>query len=340
MRKKLFFFVLLLLALFLIPYPSPYAQASGPFTATLIDFEGQVLIQKEGDNLWLPVEKDMPLEQGDHLKTEADSFAEILADDGSQIKLEEKSEITLSELSADPQTKRMTASVYLWFGRMLSNISRLANSRSRFEVQTPTVVAGVRGTDFAVEVVDGKQTDVGVFDGEVAVAGLDRQKRAMRESEILMGKGYQSSVFKNRPPASPVPLRDRMLSLTPKFELLKSKGMDRRRDLPKIMERRQVAHQETLRKWKAIRGERPSQLKKPEPVPPGGRKAEPKSGMEQKVPPKNTMENRTTIQTGQGLEPSGKPLPRPKVEPPEKKEAVKKPAAQAPAKQKDPLKRP
>jgi hypothetical protein len=289
MCKKVFSLVFLPLFLLLFPQPSPCAQPSAPFSATLIDFEGEVLIQKGGENLWLPVEKDMPLEQGDHIRTGAKGFAEILVDDGSQIRLEENSEITLIELSADSQTKTITASVYLWFGRMLSNISRFSHSRSKFEVHTPTVVARVRGTDFAAEVLDTKQTDVGVFDGEVGVAGLDRQKRPMRESEVLLGKGYQSSVYRNKPPASPAQLRERMISFTPQFELLKNKGTDRRRDLPKIMEKRNVVYQETLKKWKAIKTERSNQMKKPETTPPGSRKIEPKPGMQQEAPPKKTM---------------------------------------------------
>jgi len=256
MFKKVFFLVFLPFFLVSFPQPSHCAQPSTPFSATLIDFEGEVLIQKGGENLWLPVEKYMPLEQGDHIKTGAKAFAEILVDDGSQIRLEENSEITLSELSADFQTKSITASVYLWFGRMLANITQFAHARSKFEVQTPTVVAGVRGTDFAIEVMDTRESDVGVFDGEVLVAGLDRQKRPMKESEIVMGKGYQTSVFKNKPPAPPVHLRERMLALAPKFELLRNKGIDRRRDLPKTMERRKAVHQETLKKWKAIKNER------------------------------------------------------------------------------------
>ncbi len=314
MCKKAFSLVFLPLFLLLFPQPSPCAQPSAPFSATLVDFEGEVLIQKGGENLWLPVEKDMPLEQGDHIKTGANGFAEILVDDGSQIRLEENSEITLSELSADSQTKSVTASVYLWFGRMLSNVSRLAHSRSKFEVLTPTVVAGVRGTDFAVEVLDTKQTDVGVFDGEVGVAGLDRQKRPMRESEVVLGKGYQSSVFRNRPPAPPVQLRERMLSFTPQFEFLKNKGTDRRRDLPKIMEKRKVVHQETLKKWKTIKTERSNQMRKPETPPPESRKIEPKPGMEQKAPPKNTMENRSKLQPKEGTGPKEKPQPKTKIE--------------------------
>ena len=340
MCRTAFFSFLLSFVLFKLSQPSPCAKPSTPFSATLIDFAGEVLIQKGGESLWLPVEKDMPLEQGDHIKTGAQGFAEILVDDGSQIRLEENSEITLSELSADSQTKSITASVYLWFGRMLSNISRFAHSRSRFEVQTPTVVAGVRGTDFAVEVVDTKQTDVGVFDGEVAVAGLDRQKRPMRESEVVLGKGYQSSVFRNRAPAAPVQLRERMLSFTPQFEFLRNKGMDRRRDLPKTMEKRSVVHQETLKKWRAIRTERSNQIKKPETAPPGNRRIEPRPGTEQKAPPKKTMENQSKPQRKEGIEPKEKPRPRPKVDPSEKRDAIEKPTTQSPGKGTNPSKKP
>lgn len=319
MRKKVFSLLFHLFFLFLFAHPVLCAQSSAPFSATLIDFEGEVLIQKGGEALWLPVEKDMPLEQGDHIKTGAKAFAEILVDDGSQIRLEENTEITLSELSADAQAKSITASVYLWVGRMLSNISRFAHSRSKFEVQTPTVVAGVRGTDFAVEVMDSKQTDVGVFDGEVGVAGLDRQKRPMRESEAVLGKGYQSSVFRNRPPAPPVQLRERMLSFGPQFEVLKNKGADRRRDLPRTMEKRNTVHQETLKKWKAIRTERSNQMKKPEVAPPGTRKIEPKPSVEPK--------------------PQAKPQPQPKIEPQGNKD-VKKPVTPPAAKKKEPPAKP
>jgi len=327
MCKKSFSLLFVFLFLPLFPHTSPATQPKVPFSATLIDFEGEVLVQKGGENLWLPAEKEMPLEQGDHLRTGTKGFAEILIDDGSQIRLEENSEITLSELSTDSQAKSITASVYLWFGRMLSNITRFAHSRSKFEVHTPTVVAGARGTDFAVEVMDTKQTDVGVFEGEVSVAGLDRQKRPVKESEVMLAKGYQSSVFRNRPPGPPVQLRERMLSFAPQFEVLRKKGTDRRRDLSSIMEKRNVVHQETLRKWREIKAERTKQMKKPEITPPSTKGIGPKPGPEQKLPAKNPTEKRGQLQPGQGMEPM--PQPKPKIEPPEKKD-LKKPLTQEP----------
>ncbi len=149
-----------------------------------------------------------------------------------------------------------------------------------------------------------------------------------------MGKGYQSSVYRNKPPASPVQLRERMISFTSPFELLKNKGTDRRRDLPKIMEKRNVVYQKTLKKWKAIKTERSNQMKKHESTAPGSRKIQPKPGMGQKAPPKNTMENRSQLQPKERTEPKEKPQPKPKTDALEKKD-LKKPATQPPNKKKD-----
>jgi len=124
----------------------------------------------------------------------------------------------------------------------------------------------------------------------------------------------------------------RLLSFTPQFEFLKNKGTNRRRDLPKTMEKRNAVHRETLKKWKAIRTERSNQMKKPETTPPENRRIEPGPGTEQKTPPKKTMENRIKLQHKEGIEPKEKPRPRPKVDAPEKRDTIEKPTTQAPGK--------
>jgi hypothetical protein len=67
------------------------------------------------------------------------------------------------------------------------------------------------------------------------------------------------------------------------------------------MEKRKVVHQETLKKWKAIKIERSNQMRKPETPPPGSRKTEPKPGKEQEAPPKKTMQNQSSLQTREEL---------------------------------------
>ena len=237
-----------------------YATEEETFSATLVEFEGEVFIQKPEEDVWLPVEKDIPLEEGDRIKTGNQSCVEILMDDGSLLKLEQNSEITLSELSADHKTKRISSRMSLWFGRLLSNIVKFTHSRSRFDVHTPAMIAGVRGTEFVVETTDSEQTDVGVFEGQVAVGGIDQEGKLIKESEVLIPQGNQTSIRKNKRPLAPFKLKKRMLAYKKGLERLRKKAVDRRRNLPEIIGKRAKAREQILKKWKKIRQER---LKKP-----------------------------------------------------------------------------
>ena len=117
-RLTVTLFVLLLSTL---PSGIALGQNSESFSATLVDFSGKVTLQKPDESIWLPVEKNIPLETGDRIRTEKDAFAEILMDDGSLVKLEANAEMTLEGISADRETKRIDSSLFLWFGRVLSN---------------------------------------------------------------------------------------------------------------------------------------------------------------------------------------------------------------------------
>ena len=234
-----------------------YGQAQDEYCASLADFEGQVSIQKAGEADWLPVEKGMPLENQDRLKTGNDGYAEILYDDGSLVKMEENSEITLEEVSADYKSKKITSKVSLWFGRLLLNIAKFTHSQSRFTVKTPTVVAGVRGTEFVVESLTEEQSDVGVIEGEVGVEGLDEQGKSVESSKVILKPGFQTSAFKFKKPGMPIPLKEQMLSHAVKIELLRKKAIDIRQNLPKIMENRIKTRQLIIEKWKNYREQNP-----------------------------------------------------------------------------------
>ncbi|MBW1775194.1 MAG: FecR domain-containing protein [Deltaproteobacteria bacterium] len=239
--------------------PSGFAQGveeDDPYSATLVAFEGEVSIQKQDEEIWLPVEVNIPLEEGDRIKTGKDSQVEILMDDGSMVKLEENSEITIRELAADYQTRSITSSLFLWFGRVLSNVTKFTSKNSRFRISTPTLVAGVRGTEFIVETTDSQLTEVGVFDGEVTVGGLDKEGRLIKESEVVLNKGFQTSVKKGKRPKAPFGFSRRMLAHQKKLDRLRKKALKQRRDLPQIMKKRVKAQEQASRKWKKIKLEK------------------------------------------------------------------------------------
>lgn len=246
-----------LLAVLLVFCVTPASFAAvDEFQATLTDFEGEVLFQKSGDKTWFPVEAGMPLESGDKIKTGADGSAEILIDDGSILKLEDKAEIELTAMRADSATKKMKTRLYLGVGRLFSNIAKLMNRESRFDVQTPTAIVGIRGTEFVVELADSEETDVGVFAGSVYVNAVDDEGNLIKEDEVVVTDGNQTTVQRRKRPLPPFALKERMLKHKKKVEFLRQRAIERRRDLKRIIEKREKVREIILQKLKNIKQEK------------------------------------------------------------------------------------
>jgi hypothetical protein len=181
-------------------------------------------------------------------------------DDGSLLRVEENSEISLKALSASFSSKSIQATLFFWYGRLLANIAPFVHSESRLEVHTQTMAVGVRGTEFVVETISPEQTDVGVFDGSVAVVGLDRQRGRLRDTEVLLRKGYQTSVGRDGRPIRPRALKKRMLAHRKSLERMRKKAIEKRRTLQWIMKRRIQVHEQVLKRWKKLREEKPKTI--------------------------------------------------------------------------------
>ncbi len=69
------------------------------------------------------------------------------------------------------------------------------NPQSRFTIETPTGIAGVRGTDFTVVVLPSRETRVFTATGDVEVA-------AQSQTQRITG-GYYSVIAPGKPPTQP-----------------------------------------------------------------------------------------------------------------------------------------
>ena len=85
----------------------------------------------------------------DVVKMAPDSRVSIILKDGSVIRLEAGSEVTVGDIEYSGQ-KIKNAFFYLKIGRMWSNVMPLATDGS-YSIETPTIVAAVRGTQFNVD---------------------------------------------------------------------------------------------------------------------------------------------------------------------------------------------
>ena len=104
----------------------------------------------------------------DTLRTEGAGRARVLLRDGSILSLGSNSELKVTQ--HDPATQQ--TEVELNYGRVRSRVVQITKPGGKFQIKTPTAVAGVVGTDFVV-VYENGHMQVIVFSGQVVIMGAN-----------------------------------------------------------------------------------------------------------------------------------------------------------------------
>jgi hypothetical protein len=144
-----FLLLLVLLACFCL-VPSSALSANEP-VGKVVRVDGVVHLERAGKTWQGQVGEDVQLR--DLFKTEQDSRAEILFVDDSRVRIAPGTELEITEYLYKPEQKKRKSTLSLWSGKARFIVNKLADFVQKdFEVQTPSGTAGVRGTDFIVEV--------------------------------------------------------------------------------------------------------------------------------------------------------------------------------------------
>lgn len=123
-------------------------------TATIIKLKGVAEI-KTSKGPWIPAKIGIVLNQGDIVRTKANSFAVLNLDGDAQtatVEVKENSQLRLAEIIEDKTAGTQNTLLDLAVGEILIKAKKLHSERSKFEVKTPTSIVGVRGTTFSVAV--------------------------------------------------------------------------------------------------------------------------------------------------------------------------------------------
>jgi hypothetical protein len=105
------------------------------------------------------------LAPGDEIATGSDARLEIAFASGTILRVGENSKLTLGE--SVPQQK---VSARLALGNVWARVHKLLSGET-FHLETDNAVAGVRGTEFRIEVEQGKEDLLRVYEGAVQVDG-------------------------------------------------------------------------------------------------------------------------------------------------------------------------
>lgn len=160
--------------------------------AIVSDYSGEVLIKPNELENFKNVELNMPVYEGDEIKTGPDSFIEITFDNASIIRIDDNSNLRVTELNRKNDTAKTILN--LIFGKIIAIVEKL-NQDSTFEVHTKMAIAAVKGTEFAVEGNE-NETFAGVFDGKINFGSFNG-------NSIELEKEKESKIDKNGKTANP-----------------------------------------------------------------------------------------------------------------------------------------
>ncbi|MBN3856664.1 LysM peptidoglycan-binding domain-containing protein [Paraburkholderia sp. Ac-20340] len=123
-----------------------------------------------GDGAALPLIVGGKLVEGEHVQTGENGFATLELADGSHLVIPPRTALDLATLRQTALTGSTDRIVNLKQGEVNTEVTHATKKDDRFQIRSPSVVAGVRGTSFRVNYDGDKQsTAVEVLEGAVGV---------------------------------------------------------------------------------------------------------------------------------------------------------------------------
>ncbi|MCV6609476.1 MAG: FecR domain-containing protein [Amphritea sp.] len=172
---------------------------SNPVPARIHSFKGQVTLHKATGESEQIHDQSPLIQLGDTLQTGPDSNAAIRFADDTIITLYANSLIRFDHLSAHGSTGMVDSRLKLLKGRMDTRVTPAEGPGSRFEIETPSAISAVRGTEYRASVAqDEASSNIEVLHGKVAVNGAGQQR--------LIKAGFGTQVDSGTAPRKPVRL--------------------------------------------------------------------------------------------------------------------------------------
>jgi hypothetical protein len=170
--------------------------AFNPLTVLSI-VQGNVLIQQVGSSNWTTGKEGTTLQSCDKIKTDTGATATVTFFDGSTIDLNGGTEISLDELLNKSSTTPKTIKIRQLIGETGSKVIKLLDPASRYEIDTQSGVAAVRGSQMVVQVLTDGTTSVYNVEGAISFIAQGQ--------EVMLPVGSVSTAKPGAAPSAPQP---------------------------------------------------------------------------------------------------------------------------------------
>jgi len=172
-------FIVLFFMIILFPVYS-YPETLGALRISLID--GDVQINTEDTEEWVPASINMPLTDGDRIWVPEGARTELELRDGTSLRLDEKSALDILRIEKD------SFQFYLNEGHLYANFRGLRGNL----LQIDTPLSSVRSYDrsvFRIDIPGDGNTDISVYRGSIYAENRDGKTTVEEGKTLSLGEG-------------------------------------------------------------------------------------------------------------------------------------------------------
>src|SRR5271169_4726947 len=162
MSKKYCVYLFIAISFLCIAPSESFAKSAG----TITELSGSVSYREKDNAPYHPSRKGTEIDVGYWLKTGADGWAILTLSDGSNLTLANNTELQITKFIID--RKKKDGIFNMLQGKIRASVVRLAGESVDYKVQSPTAVAGIKGTEFMMMT----QGPANVFFGNEGVAEI------------------------------------------------------------------------------------------------------------------------------------------------------------------------
>lgn len=150
--------------------------------ALVVFKKGNAFLIKE--NAKVPVAVNSVISENDIIRTEKDSYINLQLGNGVIIRVGSNSQILVKNIIRG--SKEESYSINLSEGEVLTKVEKQKDKTIKLDIQSPTAIASVRGTELLVE-TNQNQSIIAVNEGEVEVSSIDgSQKQTIQAGEKII----------------------------------------------------------------------------------------------------------------------------------------------------------
>jgi hypothetical protein len=185
------------------------------------EVEGVAEVLHPGASAWGPLAQGDPILLGDQLRTRSDSKVRVTLREESVLTMAPGSQLTVTEQVVAPAA---VSRFQLLLGTIKAAVTeRYSEPNARFEVETPTAIAGVRGTSFFASYDTAKDETLVV--GLTSVTRVRSLADTQGTAAVDLGPGLATRVRRGMRPLAPAHIpEDQLRSLQDATELGRQAG--------------------------------------------------------------------------------------------------------------------